>query len=474
MTRLSRLALALGALALSGCTAAPVLRAPAKPDVKSYLPARPDIGDQRLEAGVEPPDRWWTQFGSPALDALVQRSLAANPGIDAAKAALATARENTDAQRAAFYPQVSASLQPSRQKSADLLSSPLNNPVNPFSMHTALLSISYAPDVFGANAHLVASLVAQTEQQRQELRAARLALAGNVVAAAIQEAGLRGQIQATESMLDEEQAILAITRRQWQLGAVAEAAVAAQETVVEQTRSALPPLRKQLALVRDQLVALAGAYPDRELAETFDLGQLALPHTLPVSLPSQLAERRPDVLAAAAQVKAATAQVGVAHAATLPQFTLSAGMGSVATRLGDLLKPGGGFWSLVGDVTQPLFDGGALRHRQAAAVAAYDQAAAQYRQVALGAFQNMADALTALAQDADAVQSASVAEAAAARSLAIATRQEALGDISHLALLNAQQAHQQSRLALIQAQTGRLADSAALFVALGGGEPDER
>ncbi|MDD5295377.1 MAG: efflux transporter outer membrane subunit [Rhodocyclaceae bacterium] len=455
------------AMLTTACAVGPDFRRPDAPDVKAYLPAEPRAPG--LVAGADIPAEWWQSFHSPALDALVRRSLDANPNVEAARAALRIAQESAAAQRGAFWPQASASLAPSRQRIADSLSSPLNAPANPFSLHTAQLNIAYAPDVFGGNRRQEESLEAQAESARFELEAARLSLAANVVTAAIQEASLRGQMAATERIIALQAETLDLARRQQALGAIAEAGVAAQEAALAQSRAALPPLRKQLAQTRDLLTALAGGFPDRELEQRFDLEHLELPPELPLSLPSRLVEQRPDVRAAEAQLHAASAQVGVAMANRLPQFSINAGTGSVAGRLSDLFKGGGGFWSLAGAVAQPIFDGGALAHRQSAAEAALDQARAQYRATVIGAFQNVADTLHALDQDTEALRAAAAAERATSRSLALARRQVALGDISHLALLSAEQSWQQAMIALVQARTNQFADTAALFQALGGG-----
>jgi NodT family efflux transporter outer membrane factor (OMF) lipoprotein len=460
---------AVAGLLATGCAVGPDFQRPAAPEVESYRATPPAIEDQRFVNGADVPSQWWETFRSLPLNVLVQRSLAANPNIGTARAALLVAQETAAAQRSAFWPQVSASLTPTRQKTADLLSSPLNSPANPFSLHTAQVSVGYAPDVFGGMRRQVESLEAQAEFQRFELEAARLSLAANVVTAAVQEAALRGQIAALEKSVDLQSEMLSLARRQLVLGAIAEAGVVAQEAALAQTRTALPPLRKQLAQTRDLLTALAGGFPDKELEQNFDLEHLELPQVLPLSLPSTLIEQRPDVRAAEALAHSASAQLGVAFANMLPQFNISAGIGSVASHMGDLFKAGGGFWSVAGAVAQPVFDAGALRHRKSAAEATYDQAMAQYRATVIAAFQNVADTLHALEQDADALHAASTAERAATRSVAIARRQVELGDISHLALLSAEQSYQQALMALVQARANRYADTVALFQALGGG-----
>jgi outer membrane protein TolC len=157
-------------------------------------------------------------------------------------------------------------------------------------------------------------------------------------------------------------------------------------------------------------------------------------------------------------------------ASRLPSITLGVNnWGSTSQSLPQLFASGTGFWTLAASITQPVFDGGALQHRQTAAEAAYQEAVAQYRATVLNAFQNVADALQAIAIDSTALKAAAEAEAAAHRSLLIGERQLALGDISPLALLVLQQTLQNAEVNLVSARSNRLQDSVALFQALGGG-----
>jgi NodT family efflux transporter outer membrane factor (OMF) lipoprotein len=420
------------------------------------------------------------------LNSLIEQALKNNPSLQQAEAALRVAQETVYAQQGAYYPSVSANFTPTRQKEAlGSVSSSAASGASLFNLHTAQLNVSYTADVFGGNRRQVESLQAQSDSQRFQLEAAYLTLTSNVVAAAVQEASLRAQIAAANTMIKVEQEQLNLFRRQLELGAVAEANVLAQVAALAQTQALLPPLQKQLAQQRDLLTALAGGFPGdvssnvsgnassnashNAAPEQFELSMLQLPQDLPVSLPSKLVEQRPDVRSAEEQLHAASALVGVAKANMLPQFTLSAAGGSMATQIGQLFKSGNGFWTLAGGITQPLFEGGALLHKKRAAEAAYDEAAAQYRGTVIAAFQNVADTLQALQFDADGLQAAVIAERAAADSLAIARRQVELGDIGYVSLLAAEQAYQQAVLTLVQAQANRYADTAALFQALGGG-----
>jgi len=459
----------LAGLVATSCTVGPDFQRPAAPAVKNYYAKPLAVDNQRFIEGANIPAQWWESFHSAPLNALVQRALAANPNIDAARAALLVAQETAAAQRAAFWPQISTNLTPTRQKIADNLSSPLNTPTNPFSLQTAQVNVGYTFDVFGGTRRQVESLEAQAEFQRYELEAARLSLAANIVTAAVQEASLRSQIAALGKVVTLQEEMLGLTRRQAVLGGLAEAGVISQEVALAQSRAALPPLQKQLAQTRDLLTALAGGFPDKELGQSFDLEHFELPKELPLSLPSTLVEQRPDVRAAEAMAHAASAQIGTAFANMLPQFSINANIGSVAANIGDLLKNGNGFWSVAGNITQPIFEGGALSHHKSAAEAAYYQAMAQYRATVITAFQNVADTLHALEQDANALHAAMAAEQAASRSLSIARRQVELGDTSRLTLLNTEQFYEQTVVSLVQTQMNQYADTAALFQALGGG-----
>jgi outer membrane protein TolC len=180
-------------------------------------------------------------------------------------------------------------------------------------------------------------------------------------------------------------------------------------------------------------------------------------------------QQRPDVRQAEENMHSASAQVGIAVANRLPNFMLSADVGSMALAAGQMFSSGTGFWTLAGSVTQPIFQGGTLLHRQRAAQAAYVQAEEQYRAAVLTAFQNVADTLAALAQDADELNAAAFAKDAAKITLDLSIQQWQTGYASYLSMLSAEQAYDQAVITLIQAQAIRYADSAALFLALGGG-----
>jgi len=471
---------AISALVLTaGCAVGPNFKRPAAPNVPGYTPTLPSTTSsapnvlggeaQTLAPGHDIPGEWWTLFHSKPLGDLIERSLKNNPDLKAAQAALLVARENVLAQRGAYYPSVSGSFSATRAKTSNELSPVPNASVFQYSLFTPEVSVSFVPDVFGLNRRTVESLKAQQEQARFALAATHITLSSNVAAAAIQEATLRAEIDATNQLIEINTNMLQILRKQFEKGYVGRLDVAAQESQLAQITATLPPLLKQLAQQRDLLAALSGGFPHQDLAEKFELSSLQLPQELPLSLPSQLVEQRPDVRQAEENLHSATALIGVARANRLPSFNLTGDIGSMALAFGNIFSAGNGFRDVGASVTQPIFEGGTLMHRERAARAAYIQADEQYRSTVLTAFQNVADTLHALEQDADGLKAAVAARDAAKVTLDLTTQQMKVGYVSYLALLNAEQAYQQAVIALVQAQSNRYADTAALFQALGGG-----
>jgi NodT family efflux transporter outer membrane factor (OMF) lipoprotein len=458
-------------------------------EAQRYVTTEPPAGAMSSAIRAD----WWTLLQSPALNRLIEQALAANPNVEAAQAALRSAQALVDAQRGYAWPSVQAGYTPTRTKIAGNQggnspgvqgdgsvisagqgtpanaggSAPFNAPVI-YNFHTAQLSVGYTPDVFGSNKRQVESLQAQAELQRFQLEATSITISTNIVAAAVQDASLRQQIATSEAVVAAAEAALGLVQRQLNVGYASRLDLANQAQALAQARAALPPLRKQLEQNRDLLRALAGATPDTEVP-AFRLDGFVLPQELPLSLPSLLVEQRPDVRAAEAQLQSASAQVGVAHAARLPQFSMSANAGGAAASIGQMFWNSGRFFDLALNVTQPLFDAGTLKSRERAAQENLQQAAAQYRAAVITAFQNVADTLQAVQADAEGLQAAAEVAATADVALSLTRRQHASGYLDRLALINAEQSARQAQLALAQARALRLLDTAALFQSLGGG-----
>ncbi|HEY2462481.1 MAG TPA: efflux transporter outer membrane subunit [Steroidobacteraceae bacterium] len=477
--RFHRLIAAALPVIVAACAVGPDFKRPAPPGSSGYGNAPQsqtaaaegaDGAAQRFVAGMDIPNQWWAVFRSPALDRLVGQALVGNPNVGAAQAALRQSHELYLAQRASFLPSVQATFAGDRSEfPANTLTSPTVAPTSTYTLYTAQLSLTYAPDIFGATRRQVEMAKAQANSSRFQLEATYLSLSSNVVVTAIQEASLRGQIAATERLLQVEHQLTGFVQQQRVLGTASELDVLSQQTLEAQTAQSLPPLQKQLGQTRDALTALLGKLPADEPPETFRLEELTLPTELPASLPSNLVAHRPDVREAEENLHMASAAVGVAIADLLPQFAITGDVGSSALTLGKLFSPYTGFWDAGASLTQTLFDAGALIHKKRAADAALDQAAAQYRAAVILACQNVADTLHALSSDADSLIASGEAERSAKKTFELAQQQRKLGTISLVAVLNAEQAYQQAALSLVQARAGRYADTAALFQALGGG-----
>ena len=467
------------AVACAGCAVGPNFTKPAAPAVGDYTPrplsstsAVPGVvgGDaQRFAKGTDIPGQWWLLFHSAALNELIERSLENNPDLKAARAALSVAREGVLAQRGVYYPAIAAGFSASRQRQSGQIAPALNSNAFLYNLFTPEVTVSYVPDVFGLNRRTVESLEAQEQEARFQMIATYTTLTANVVVTAIQQSSLQSQVEETRALVDSNSKTLEILKYQLAKGYASRLDVAAQEAQLAQVEATLPPLVKQLAQLHDLLAALTGRFPAGAPQETFDLSSLTLPQELPVSVPSTLVEQRPDILQAEANLHDASAKIGISIANRLPSFPLIANAGSSAAFMDQLFTEGTGFWGIGVNATAPLFQGGQLLHLERAAKAAYVQAAEQYRSAVLAALQNVADTLTALDEDAHALQAAKHAADAAKVTLDLAQRQWHAGYAAYTSLLSAEQANEQSQIGLVQAQAARYADTAALFQALGGG-----
>jgi NodT family efflux transporter outer membrane factor (OMF) lipoprotein len=465
-------------LLLSACAVGPDFKVPAAPEGAGYTPeAHPaatvtsDVGggaSQRFQAGRDIPGQWWRLFHSKDLDDLIVQALEANPSLQAAQASLWQAKENLYAARGKLLPSLDANSSATREQFSPAEFGGGGAPFI-FNLFQATVNVSFAPDVFGGQRRQIEASAAAADYQRFELEATYLTLTSNVVTAAVAEASLRGQIAATLDIIKTESDQLTVVQQQFNVGAATRTDVLTQQSEVATTQATLPPLQKQLEQQRHVLAALTGRFPNERLGEHLMLASLRLPTGLPLSLPSQLVEQRPDVRAAESQLHEASAQIGVAIAARLPQFNLTGDYGSAGSTVASLFAPSTTIWSIASSGTQPIFHGFTLLHQERAAKAAYAMAEAQYRNTVLGAFQNVADALRALQLDAATLRAQAAALRAASATLDLARGQYRLGAIAYVTLLNSQRSYAQARLALVQAQAARFADTAALFQALGGG-----
>ncbi|MDE2463056.1 MAG: efflux transporter outer membrane subunit, partial [Alphaproteobacteria bacterium] len=407
-------------LLVAACAVGPNFKRPATPKVSGYTTAPlagtsattgVDAGNaQHFAVGHKVEGAWWTLFRSKPLDRLISEAITKNPDLKAAQAALRVALETERAQRGSFFPSVAASFSGSRNRASALLAPvPANNALQ-YNLFTPEVTVSYMPDVFGLNRRTAESFAAQTQAARFQMIATYNTLVGNVVVTAVQLAALDAQISATRKLVAMNTHMVHILKYQFKKGYASGVDYAAQKAQLAQVAATLPPLQKQRDQLQDLLAVLVGRYPSQQPRYRISLSSLSLPGELPVSLPSRLVRQRPDIRQAEANLHAASAQVGIAIANMLPNIELTANAGNAAIGFGKLFTPGTDFWDLGASLTAPIFQGGTLLHQERAARAAYKEAAAQYRSTVLTAFENVADTLAALKQDADALTAAAAAE----------------------------------------------------------------
>lgn len=453
---------------LTGCMVGPHFHTPRAPQTAFYtLP--PHSSKKWVAINHNIPAQWWCLYRSPKLNALIETGLKNSPTLAAAQFALVQAQENVNAQIGSeLLPNVNAQFTGQR-KQASAASAGTDSAPPIFNLFNASVNISYRLDLFGGARRELESLRAQRDYQKYQLAAAHLTLTSNIVTTAMTAASLYAQIKATQDIIRAQTEEFILIKKQFDLGAVSEADVLSQQTLLAQTRATLPLLEKSFAQNQHTLAILLGELPSESQLALFELNEFRLPIPVPVSMPSLLVRQRPDILAAEALLHSASAQIGVTTANLYPQINLTGNYGRESTVLSTLFHPENVVWSIGGNILAPVFNGGALLAKKRGAVAAFKQAYAQYCQTILQAFKNVADSLRALEQDEAAWKAQRQAESAAKKALLLTKQQYRLGGLSYLNLLTAERNYQQAHLNRIQAQAARYIDTAALFQALGGG-----
>lgn len=469
--------------ALSSCAVGPAYHKPAPPRVHGYtfapvvgtISAAPSSSSkagiaQTLLFGAPINPEWWQGFGSPALNQLVQQALQHNPDLAAAQATLEQAQYNLKAAKSVFYPQVSLGLAGERTRTSGAASGGLSG-AQLYNLYTGQVSVSYYPDVFGLNRLVTRGEQAQVDVARDQLAAARLTIEGNVVNTALDLAALEEEVAATVQTVSDQRQILGLIQTQYRLGAASQFDVLTQESQLASSEARLPQLEQARDAARHLLATYLGEFPSEAGGlRSPALGDLHLPAALPVSLPSTLVRERPDILAAEAQLRAANAQVGEAVARMYPNLQLTGDFGDQSNNGGTLFDPASRIWDLAASLVQPLFEGGALEAQKQATKAAYQAVFANYRSTVLSAFRNVADVLRALQHDSGVLDAEARALQSAQQAFSLVRAQYQMGAVDYLSLLTSETQYQNARIAYVQAEAQRYADTAALYVALGGGE----
>ena len=459
---------------LGGCAVGPNFVRPAAPDTDRYThEAQPeatvkaDGQAQHFTPGTDIPADWWRLFKSPQLDAIVRQAISNNPTLQAAEASLRQSQDNLRAGYGLYFPQGQAGASASRQLTAPVQQGSQSSG-SIFNLFTASGTISYTLDVFGGKRRTVEGLRAQADSQRYESKAAFLALSANVVNTSVARAAYMAQIRATEQLIELENQQLHLAETQVRAGTAPYSTVLSVRSLIAANQALLAPLEQNASQAEHLLAMLEGVVPSKANLPDIDLAELSLPADLPLSLPSDLVNQRPDILSSEALMHLASANIGIATAAMFPSFSLSGTYGGASTTLANLSAVSK-FWSIGPTATTPVFQGNSLWYVRRASIDAYQQSQATYRQTVLGAFEQVADSLKALEHDAEGLQAQVEAQRAAGEALNLLQVNYRAGLVAFPDVLTADVQFHQATIGWLQALAQRHQDTVALFVALGGG-----
>ncbi|HQT81345.1 MAG: hypothetical protein B7Z60_07530 [Ferrovum sp. 37-45-19] len=466
-------------LGLSSCAVGPDFKSPAAPQVISYVkggnPSAISANEkdthgatQHLsEASVK--KEWWQAFGNEQLNQMVQVALHHNPNLESLQQTLVSATQNALAlDRSLSLPGVNANLSETKQR-FNPASFGQPSPPSIFSLTNASVNVAYNLDLFGGVRRQLEASYAEAQSQAYTYEAAKITLIANVITTAISRAQVKNQLVLTRTMIQQQEELFGITKTRYQLGALSPSDVASAKESLAQMRQSLPALISRYQRLDHQLAVYLGQTPAQSRLADLDLSTIQLPQDLPLSVPSTLIRQRPDILNAEALLHAATAQVGVALSGEYPNITLNATYGTLSANPNSIFSRNSAVWSLSSGIVQPLFHGGALEAQTAAAKASLKSAALTYQQTVLNAFQNVADSLTTLEADGQNLDQSHQSFEATLEELSVMQTQFETGSMSYIQLLNAKLHQEQSAIGLLQAQADRLNDTAAFFLALGGG-----
>ena len=459
---------------LGGCAVGPNFVRPAAPDTDRYThEAQPeatvkaDGQAQHFTPGAEITADWWRLFQSPQLDAVVRQAISNNPTLQAAEASLRQSQDNLRAGYGLYFPQGQAGASASRQLTAPVQQGSQSSG-SIFNLFTASGTISYTLDVFGGKRRTVEGLRAQADSQRYESKAAFLALSANVVNTSVARSAYMAQIRATEQLIELENQQLHLAETQVRAGTAPYSTVLSVRSLISANQALLAPLEQNASQAEHLLAMLEGVVPSKANLPDIDLAELSLPADLPLSLPSDLVNQRPDILSSEALMHLASANIGIATAAMFPSFSLSGTYGGASTTLANLSAVSK-FWSIGPTATTPVFQGNSLWYVRRASIDAYQQSQATYRQTVLGAFEQVADSLKALEHDAEGLQAQVEAQRAAGEALNLLQVNYRAGLVAFPDVLTADVQFHQATIGWLQALAQRHQDTVALFVALGGG-----
>lgn len=451
----SAIALAL----LSACAVGPDFARPA-PIASQHFDRQ---AEEQLTAGstanpaqnIDPTRRidgdWWSIFGSAKLDGMMRKAVDGNLDLVAADATIRQANEAVAAARGGVNPQVDLGAQAGRQRAGGSTGN----------FYAVGPTVSFDLDLFGGTRRLIEQRGSLAELQRHRFDAAYLTLTGDVARQALLFASAQAQIEAVDKILADDRRNLELVSIGHRYGSATQVDIALVKTQLAQDETLLPPLEQQRDAARHALSVLAGEGPADWTPPEFTLADFTLPTALPLSLPSELAHDRPDILAAEAQLHAVSATIGMATADLYPHLQLTGSLGTAGPGLGTL-------WSIVSGLAAPIFHGGALKANQRAAMDGYHASVANYRQIVVGSLGQVADILQAVRHDGEEYAAQERALEAAKASLRLNQAGYRAGEVDALRILDAERAYQRALLGEIKAGTARYLDAVQLSIALGG------
>jgi outer membrane protein, multidrug efflux system len=454
---------------LAGCAVAPEYRkqTPEMPATWTLeAPWRASRPDDAVARGP-----WWQRFGDPELDALERRALDNSPTLALAGARLAQAQSTLAAATAGRYPQLGLSLRGARQRIS--ANRPLNNYNAPnFSTvqndAVAALTVSYETDLFGRVQSSIAGATASAQQLAADLENVRLLLTADVASAYFNLRAVDTELDVVSRSVALQRRALELASARHDLGAVSGLDVAQQQALLDTTLTQVDLLKRQRTQFEHALATLTGAgAPAFTLAPRAGEQSPQVP-AVPVGVPSDILERRPDIASAERAMAAANAQIGIASAAFYPSISLGGNYGVESRALPALFDASSLLWSLGASLAQPLFDAGRIRANLAGAQAGYDATVANYRRVVLTAMQEVEDGITGMAALERAHAQALRASDSATRVLDLATARYEGGVATYLDLITAQQGLLNTQRQATQLMGQRLLASVFLIKALGG------
>ncbi len=461
----------MGVMALCSCAVGPDFIRPSPLKNQAYTSkSMSQLGNQHVALENKTSRTWWKEFHSPVLNHLMEQGIQHNYSLAAMRESLAQAKELVTASQGPLWPQAGLNATVGRQQYGPATFGPVNLRIEPFSYYQIGPNASYTLDVFGGTRRTIEKQKALALYQQHELDAAFLTLTGNIATTSITLATIKARIDVLKDIIQDDKKNLQLIQKSFSVGSSSRSDVLSAESQLTNDETLLPSLYQQLRVAQNTLNVLLGTLPPRSQKDlVFRLKDFTLPKKLPLELPSTLTHKRPDILAAEANLHAASADVGIATARLYPNITLSATLlqEGVIPRTLSGISPNA--WSLLSNLTTPIFSGGTLRAQRRASIHAYQSALAQYQHIVLKAFYQVSDLLYALKHDAEELALQKKAMLTAKKSLHVARLSFTAGVVGVLEVLNAERLYAQSRLGYVNAQAQRYQDTVQLYLALGGG-----